>query len=56
VTTVTLGMHRPGVELAISLSQVAVVVVVVGIKRPSGTVYMAGGNRCPEEMRNSTRL
>jgi len=31
------------------------VVVVVVMTSPSGTAYM-GGQRCPEEMRNSTRL
>ena len=31
------------------------VVFVVVMTSPSGTVYM-GGQKCPEEMRNSTRL
>jgi len=31
-----------------------IVVVVVVMTSPSGTAYM--GDRCPEEMRNSTRL
>jgi len=34
---------------------VVVVVVVVAMTSPSGTAYM-GGQRGPEEMRNSTRL
>jgi len=32
-----------------------VVVVVVVMTSPSGTAYM-GGQKCPEEMRKSTRL
>ena len=35
--------------------QLVVVVVVVVMTSPSGIAYM-GGQRCPAEMRNSTRL
>jgi len=33
-----------------------VVVVVMVMTSPSGTAYMGGGQKCPEEMRNYTRL
>jgi len=42
-------------EVGISIQPVVVVVVVM--TSPSDAAYMGGmGDRCPEEMRNSTRL
>jgi len=48
-------MIRYLLSIVLSSTPVVVVVVVVVMTSPSGTAYM-GRRRCPEEMRNSTRL
>ena len=54
VSAFFISAPRLGVYYFLSLT-LSVVVVVVVMMSPSGNAYM-GGQRCPEEMRNSTRL